>query len=270
VATSPLQSFGIIRGLPRIPVPRTPRRTSARYPGGFGECGVPGSLPALSRGPDSKSSIEHPPRFLARPERSSGRQLPGLRPVLRVCTHSLRAGSVHLRRLSWGSCPPVLGAGRPAHHRLRSTWTVIHARRAADGCRILPVRRISPPAATGGLPFKAFTPTGWVPVARSLPSCSSRAGAPPPFRVRFRALSPGRIPRGLGEPPGAFLGFPSGVLSSAAPAPVCPPGAILLRASCPAARRHAKPGALESRAAAESAGRFRLPTPMGFATREGR
>jgi hypothetical protein len=146
---------------------------------------VPGSLPALSRGPDSKSSFEHPPRFLARPERSSGRQLPGLRPVLRVCTHSLRAGSVHPRRLSWGSCPPVLGAGRPAHHRLRSTWTVIHARRAADGCRILPVRRIAPPAANWRAPFQ------------SVPSDRMGAGCPVPALLWFAGRRSTAVPRPL-------------------------------------------------------------------------
>lgn len=123
------------------------------------------------------------------------------------------------------------------------------------------------PAACMRALSKPCPPHGSVPVARPLPSCGRRCGAPTPTRAPASGpRSPSGVPSDL-EVGGCFPRVPLwGSLLRRPGAPVCSPGAILLRAFDalrPTARRTRHPGVLRT---AESAGRFRLPTPLSFAT----
>ena len=166
-ATSPLQSFGMGRGLWRTPAPPTPRLTLARFPGPSVSTGHTrrsrGSsmAPTGSPRPTRTRFPRSVPSYAGSLPRHNG--LPGLWPVLRVCTHDLRADGVHPRRLSWGSCPPVLGAWSRALRR-RSLAADRHLRSASRrwlhvepaGPRVRPLD-----GGRGGLrcaPFQSFRP----------------------------------------------------------------------------------------------------------------
>ena len=106
-----------------------------------------------------------------------------------------------------------------------------------------------------------------MPVARSLPSCGWRGSAPSLSGLRFRGLSPDRIPEWvLEEPPDALLEFPSEVFSPAAPVSGLVPGpsSYVLSAPLPVGVRCLAPWSIEPQR--NRHGRFRLPTSLGFAT----
>ena len=165
--TSALQSFQVDRELWRTPAPRTPRRTSARFPGHSASTGrtrrsrgivhgLLGSARPVSRTRFPRSTPSH----FGSLSRCDG--IPGLWPVLRVCTHDPRADGVHPQRLSWVLCPPVLGAWPRALRRCslgtdRHPWA-----RAVGGCIESAGPRAGPMGKLGGgcrcAPFQSFDP----------------------------------------------------------------------------------------------------------------
>jgi hypothetical protein len=118
---------------------------------------------ASSGSPDRLPGQRSRARFLATPGRFPGVTASRTcRPVLRVCTHDPRANGVRSRRLSWGLCPPVLGAWRRALRR-RSRAVDRHPRvRAVDGCVEPAGPRAGPMAGRRGgfrcAPFQSFRP----------------------------------------------------------------------------------------------------------------
>ena len=242
----------------------TPRMTLARFARDFGEHErrFPGCLGgALAR----STTLRSCPRLALRFALSGGRCLGSA-----ACLASLHP------RPPRGSRSPAMtlmrfvshrfGADRPSPHP-GTDRTVVPSELERDLAQIDLAGPLGP--AAHATAFQSFPPRpDWVSVSRSLPSCGSHwtASIRRP-RARFRASFPGirRASRSWRFLAGCFPRLSLQGVHLLRPGSRFDPGpsSCAIPAPCPSAVEARRPGVLRT---VKLAGRFRLPTFMGFAT----